>query len=348
MTRPTARFCLSALLAAMLPIAAQAQDQTSLNLYSARHYQTDQALYDGFTRATGIPVKLIEGSDAALLERLASEGKNSPADVLLLADASRLWKAEQEGVFARIRSPELEKRIPANLRGASNEQGTAWFGFSTRARVIIYNKAEIDPALVQNYADLARPELKGRLCTRSGFHPYMLSLIGSRMVHEGEAATQAWANAAVENFARKPRGGDTDQIKAVAIGECGVALSNSYYYVRLMRSDKPEDQAVITATGLIWPDQNGVGTHVNVSGGGVVATAPHKQAARKFIEYLASDEAQKHFAEGNNEWPAVPDVGIDNPALTGLGDFKVDPLPLSKVGAAQADALKLIDRAGWR
>ncbi|MEZ5653973.1 MAG: extracellular solute-binding protein [Burkholderiaceae bacterium] len=338
--------------AAVLSMLAHGQvtaaDENVLNLYSARHYQTDQALYEAFTAKTGIRVRVVEGGDAALLERIRNEGPDGPADVLLLADASRLWKAEESGLFRPIESERLRARIPAHLRGAEGPKGIAWFGFSRRARVIVYNREMIDPARVARYADLADPALRNQLCTRSGSHPYMLSLLASRLRHEGEAATEAWARGAVANFARKPRGGDTDQIRATAIGECTVALSNSYYYVRLMRSQDAADQAVVRKVGLIWPDQNGHGTHVNVSGGGVVRGAPHPEAAVAFLEFLASDAGQKHFAEANNEWPAVPGVAIDNAALETLGEFKVDTLPLAEVGAAQAQAARIIDRVGWR
>ena len=326
---------------------AAAQDKV-LNLYSARHYSTDEALYANFTKQTGIRINRIEASDEPLLERLRSEGRNSPADVLLLVDAARLWKAQIEGMFQPVKSKTLESRIPANLRAKDDGQGSEWYAFSTRARVIVYDKAKIDPALVQNYEDLARPELKGKVCTRSGAHPYMLSLIGTIAEHDGEQKAQAWASGVVANFARAPRGGDTDQIKAVASGECGVALTNTYYYVRLMRSSKPEDKEVVSRVGLVWPNQKTYGTHVNVSGGGVLKNAPNREAAVRFLEYLASDEAQAYFANGNNEWPVVKTAVAKNPELESLGSFKADALPVSSIGRSQVTASKIIDRAGWR
>ncbi|NLD70351.1 MAG: Fe(3+) ABC transporter substrate-binding protein [Limnobacter sp.] len=326
---------------------AQAQDKV-LNLYSARHYQTDDQLYGEFTKQTGIRINRIEAGDEALLERLRNEGANSPADVLLLVDAARLWKAENEGLFQPIQSKVLEERIPAHLRSKDEGKGSNWFGFSQRARIIVYNKANVDPASVQNYEDLAKPELKGKVCTRSGAHPYMLSLIGAMTEHLGEEKAEKWAEGVVANFARKPRGGDTDQVRAVAAGECGVALSNSYYVVRLMRSDKPEDRDVVSKVGIVWPNQSGVGTHVNVSGAGVARHAPNRDAAIKFLEYLASDSAQAYFANGNNEWPTVSSVKTDNPQLAELGEFKADTLPIGAIGAAQVTAAKIIDRVGWR
>ncbi|MBN9427831.1 MAG: extracellular solute-binding protein [Burkholderiales bacterium] len=326
--------------------AAGAQDKV-LNLYSARHYQADEALYSDFTKTTGIRINRIEAGDEALLERLRNEGRNSPADVLMLVDAARLWKAEEEGLFQPLKSPVLEARIPAHLRSHDSGAGSHWFSFSLRARVIVHNAA-VDGSLVRSYEDLARPELKGKVCTRSGAHPYMLSLIGAVSEHLGEPKAEQWARGVVGNFARKPRGGDTEQIKAVAAGECGVALTNTYYLVRLMRSDKADDKAAVAKLKMVWPNQNGVGTHVNVSGAGLAKHAPNRSAAIRFLEYLASDSAQVYFAVGNNEWPVVKDVKYDNPALQSLGTFKADTLPIGAVGRAQAAASRIIDRAGWR
>ncbi len=337
-----------AVLAATLGAAAPASAQQVLNLYSARHYQTDEALYADFTRQTGIRINRIEAGDEALLERIRNEGRNSPADVILLVDAARLWKAENEGLFQPVKSAVLQSRVPDYLRSKDDGQGSQWFGFSTRARVIVYNKAAIKPELVRSYEDLARPELKGQVCTRSGAHPYMLSLIGAVSEHLGEAKAEAWARGVVGNFARKPRGGDTDQIRAVATGECGVALTNTYYFVRMMRSDKAEDRDVVAKVGLVMPDQDGRGTHVNVSGAGMARYAPNRDAAVKFLEYLASDQAQTYFADGNNEWPVVKGAGAKNAALESLGPFKVDTLPIGAIGQSQLTAAKIIDRAGWR
>lgn len=337
----------AAALAATAAAPGRAQENV-LNLYSARHYQTDEALYADFTRQTGIRINRIEAGDEALLERLRSEGANSPADVVLLVDAARLWRAQVEGLFQPVKSATLEARIPATLRAKDDGKGAEWFGISTRARVIVYNKLKVDRALVQNYEDLARPELRGKVCTRSGAHPYMLSLIGAMSEHLGEAGAEQWASGVVANFARKPRGGDTDQIRAVATGECGVALTNTYYLVRLMRSDKPADREVVERIGVVWPNQKSFGTHVNVSGAAVARHAPHRETAVRFIEYLASDSAQAYFAGGNNEWPVVASVKLNNRELESLGPFKADSLPIASVGRAQVTAAKIIDRTGWR
>ena len=324
---------------------AQAQQQDKvLNLYSARHYQTDEALYEGFTKQTGIRINRIELGDEPLLQRLRSEGANSPADVVLLVDAARLWRAQIDGLFQPIQSKLLDSRIPAHLR--SND-GT-WYGFSTRARVFVYDKARVKPQDVDTYEELADPKNKGLVCTRSGSHPYMLSLIGAMSERIGEAKTEAWARGVVANMARPPRGGDTDQIRAVASGECGVALTNSYYWVRLLRSADPKDKEVVSKVGFIWPDQDGGGAHVNVSGGGVAKNAPNRAHAIAFLEYLASDTAQKYFAEGNNEWPVVKSATTSNPALASLGSFKVESVPISSVGKGQIAAQRILDRAGYR
>jgi iron(III) transport system substrate-binding protein len=328
----------------LIACAAHAQDDKVLNLYTARHYDTDEALYANFTKATGIKVNRIEAGDEALLERVRNEGANSPADVLLIVDASRLYAADQSGLFAPVKSAVLESRIPKDLRSAN---GT-WFAFSSRARVIVYDKAAVNAADVQRYEDLAAPANKGKVCTRPGSHPYMLSLVASVIAHDGEQKAEEWAKAVVGNMARPPRGGDTDQIKGVASGECGIALTNSYYYVRLMRSKKPEDRAIAEKVTLVWPNQSSWGTHMNVSGGGVLRNAPNKDAALKFLEYLASDEAQAYFANGNNEWPVVKTAVAKNPELESLGKFRADTLPIAEIATRTPAAQKLVDRAGWR
>lgn len=331
---------LTALLA-FTTLGAQAQEAV-LNLYSARHYQTDEALYSNFTKQTGIKINRIEGKEDELLERIKNEGANSPADILLTVDAARLAAAHELGLFAPVKSKSLESRIPAYLRTDD------WFSFSTRARVIVYNKAEVKAEQVQNYEDLANPALKGKLCSRSGSHPYNLSLMASVIAHQGEQKAEAWAKGLVSNFARAPKGGDTDQIKAVAAGECGVAIANSYYVARLMRSDKPADKKVMESVGVVWPNQKSSGTHINVSGGGMLKHAPNKAAAVKFLEYLASDEAQRYFADGNNEWPVVASVKVKNPALEALGPFKVDTLPVGSLAMYRAKAQIIFDRVGFR
>lgn len=315
-----------------------------LNLYSSRHYQTDESLYGNFTKAAGIKINRIEAAEDPLIARIRSEGASSPADVLVTVDAGRLWRAEQMGLFQPIDSKILGERLPANMRAANNQ----WFGFSTRARVIIYNKSMVNAADVQNYEDLANPKLKGKVCTRSGGHIYNLSLMSSLIEHWGEARAEEWARGLVANFARPPRGGDTDQITAVASGECGVAIANTYYYVRLMTSDKPDVRKQMDAVALVFPNQKSSGTHLNVSGAGVLKSAPNKDAAVRYLEYLASDAAQTYFASGNNEWPAVASAPLNNRGLEALGKFKADTLNIGAMGKNQPLAQKIFDRAGYK
>lgn len=330
---------------AALPAVAQEQ---VLNLYSARHYQTDEALYANFTKTTGIRINRVEADDAGLLNRLKTEGAASPADVILLVDAARLARAEQEGLFRPIQSAELTQRIPAVYRAATTPEGTAWFGFSTRARVIVYNKASVQRADVDTYEELADPKNKGKVCTRSGSHPYNLSLFGSMHERLGAAGLEAWLKGVVANMARAPKGGDTDQIKAVASGECQIALSNSYYLARMMLSGKPEDQAVVERVGVVMPNQDGVGTHMNIAGGAVAKHSKNLPAAQKFLEYLASDSAQAYFANGNNEWPVVATVQLNNRALDTLGNFKRETIPVAAVAANIGKVQQMLDRAEYK
>lgn len=334
---------LAALLLGLFSTVLCAQDK-ALNIYSSRHYETDEALYSEFTRQTGIRINRIEGGEDALIERISNEGERSPADVLITVDAGRLWRAEQRGLFQPVRSKVLESRIPAALRHPDG----LWFGFSARARIIAYSKERVKPDEISNYEDLADSRWKGRICTRSAGHVYNLSLISSLVNHLGEAKAEQWARAVAGNLARRPKGGDTDQLRGVAAGECDVAISNSYYYVRLMKSKKPEDRSVAERVGIIFPNQENRGTHVNVSGAGVLKHAPHRDAAVRFLEYLASDSAQRYFANGNNEWPVVPSVKVDNPQLESLGRFKTDTLNLGRIGKEQPTAQKIADRSGFK
>jgi iron(III) transport system substrate-binding protein len=322
---------------------AGAQEKV-LNLYSSRHYQTDESLYANFTKQTGIRINRIEAGEDPLIERLKNEGTSSPADVLVTVDAGRLWRAEQLGLFQPIKSKVLESRLPEHLR-ASNEQ---WFGFSARARVIVYNKGTVNPADVQNYEDLANPKLKGKVCTRSGSSVYNLSLMSALIEHWGERKAEDWAKGVVANFARSPKGGDIDQIMGVASGECGVAIANSYYYVRLLKSEKPEDKKAMQSVGLVWPNQKSFGTHINISGAGVLKSAPHRDAAIQYLEYLASDSAQSYFANGNNEWPVAKGAKPDNAVLAALGTPKMDTLNISALGRNQPLAQKIFDRVGYK
>lgn len=340
-----------ALAAALVSNAAlvSAQEQV-VNLYSARHYQTDEAMYNDFTKSTGIKVNRVDADDAGILARLKAEGTASPADVILLVDAARLYKGQVDDLFKPIKSAKLEAAIPANLRADPTPEGITWFGFSTRARVIVYDKVKIKKADVDTYEKLADPKLKGLLCTRSGAHPYNLSLFGAVTEHLGEAQAENWLKGLVANMARTPKGGDTDQIKAVASGECGVALTNSYYLARMMRSTAPEDRAMIERVGVVFPNQNSWGTHLNIAGAAVAKNTKNPANAVRFMEYLASQEAQNYFANGNNEWPAAVNVKFDNPALTAMtgGSFKSETIPISAVGKNQLKVQQMLDRVGYK
>ncbi len=344
---------IAALLTAACAFAPPAGAQSTpggkvLNLYSARHYQTDEALYENFSKATGIVINRIDADDAGLLARLKSEGTSSPADVLLLVDAARLWRGEIDGVFQPVRSKILESKIPATMRGKDGGVGSSWFGLSTRARVFVIDKATVQLGDADTYEKLGSPKNKGKVCIRSGSHPYNLSLFGAMLEHWGPVKTETWLKAVVGNLARAPKGGDTDQIRAVGSGECGIAVSNTYYVARLMRSDKAEDKALMQRVSVVFPDQAGSGTHVNIAGAAVAKNSPHRAAAIQFVEYLASDQAQRYFAEGNNEWPVVAGVKISNPALESLGSFKQETIPVSLIGMNQIKVQQMLDRVGFR
>jgi iron(III) transport system substrate-binding protein len=330
-----------------LPAAAQT---SVLNIYSARHYPGDDLLYSGFTKATGIKINRVDADDAGILQRLKAEGTASPADVILLVDAARLWRAEVDGLFAPVKSKLLDDTIPAQLRGKASAEGTPWFGFSTRARVVVYDKARVKREDVDTYEELGDAKNKGLVCTRSGSHPYNLSLFGAVTEHIGAQAAEAWLKGMVANMARSPKGGDTDQIKAVASGECGVALSNTYYIARLLRSSAPEDKAVMDKVGIVFPNQASWGTHMNIAGGAMAKNAKNPANAVKFLEYLASKEAQDYFANGNNEWPAAKGMTVNNPALQTMsgGAFKSETIPISVVGMNQVKVQQMLDRVGYK
>ncbi len=340
---------IAGLLLAAATGAASAQEQV-LNLYSARHYSTDEALYTNFTKATGIKINRVDSDDAGILARLKAEGAASPADVILLVDAARLYKGEVDGLFKPVKSKLLEDAIPAQYRGPSGAEGTPWFGFSTRARVVVYDKVKVKREDVDTYEELADARHKGKICIRSGSHPYNLSLFGSVMTHMGEHKTEQWLKGVVANLARDPKGGDTDQIKAVGAGECQIAVSNTYYIARLLRSTAPEDKALMEKVGIVFPNQQSWGTHLNIAGGAVARNSKNTAAAVKFLEYLASPEAQNYFANGNNEWPTAKGVSVANPALKAMtgGDFKAETIPLAAVGANSVKVQQMLDRVGFK
>jgi len=310
-----------------------------INIYSSRHYDTDLALYEDFTKTTGIKVNRIEADADALIERIQSEGEFSPADLFITVDAGRLWRAEEAGILAPVDSKVLAERIPANLRDPQNR----WFGLTTRARIIVYNKGKGKPAGLETYEDLADPAFKGRICMRSSSSVYNIALLASMIAHDGEAKAQSWAKGVVANFARAPQGNDMSNIEAVAAGECDISLVNTYY---LARFDTPDKRKVLDGIGIIFPNQATTGTHVNMSGAGVVKTAPNRANAVRFLEYLATDSAQRYLANGNNEYPAVKGIAPTS-AVEALGTFKADPLPAAEIGKNEARAVELYNAARW-
>jgi len=316
----------------------------TLNLYSARHYNTDEALYGNFADLTGIKINRVDAEPDPLVQRLKAEGDKSPCDVLITTDAGRIERAREMGLLQSVNSAVLAKAVPAHLRDPDN----SWFGFSKRARVIFYNKEKVTAAdAPKTYEDLADAKWKGKILIRPSGHIYNQSLVGSILAADGLEKTEAWAKAVAGNFARPPRGGDTDQIKGVAAGQAEIAVANTYYYVNLLRSKKPEDREVAAKVGVVFPNQANRGTHVNISGGAVAKHAPNKEAAVKFLEYLVSPQAQRYFAEGNSEFPVVAGVEL-SPELKSLGTFKEDQLNARVFAQNNAEALKIMDRAGWK
>ena len=314
-----------------------------VNVYSARHYDTDTALYDRFTEETGIEVRLLEGDSDQLIERIRREGAASPADVLITVDAGRLWRAETADVLQAVDSEVLRERIPDYLRHPDGY----WFGFSQRMRLIYYNKEAFDPSLISTYEDLADPQFEGQICIRSSTNVYNQSLLASMIDVHGEDGTAEWAQGLVNNLARQPQGGDTDQIRGVAAGECEIGVANHYYYVRLATSESDADREAAERVGIIFPNQDDRGVHVNVGGAGVVAGAPNRENAIRFLEFLASDEAQELFARGNHEFPVVSGVDID-PVVAEWGEIHFDDLNISVLGRNNPEAVRIADRVGWR
>ncbi|MEZ5643834.1 MAG: extracellular solute-binding protein [Burkholderiaceae bacterium] len=348
MLRPLATVLAIAAAFAATP-AVHAQEKV-LNLYSARHYQTDEAMYEAFTRSTGIKINRVDADDAGIIARLRAEGAASPADVILLVDAARLAVADSQGLFQPIKSARLDDAIPATLRAAPSAEGVTWTGFSTRARLIVYDPLRVKAEDVATYEQLADPKLKGLVCTRSGSHPYNLSLFATVVERLGDAKGEAWLKGIVDNMARAPKGGDTDQIKAVASGECGVALTNSYYAARLLKSDKADDKAVMEKVRVVFPNQGTSGTHVNIAGAAVARHAKNRENAIAFMEYLASPFAQNYFANGNNEFAAVKGMKVDNAALRAMGgdNFKAEQVPLSAVARNLTKVQQMLDRVGYK
>ena len=313
-----------------------------LNLYSSRHYDTDERLYSDFEEQTGITINRIEGNADELIARMEAEGANSPADVLLTVDTSRLERAKQAGVLQPTESEILESRIPSNLQDADNQ----WFGFSQRGRIIFYDKDDVtDPPMT--YEDLADPKYKGLICIRSSSNTYNQTLLASIITHDGEEAATAWAKGVVANMARDPQGGDTDQLRGIVSGECEIAVSNTYYFARAIRTDVEGLSSERERIGWVFPNQDGRGAHMNLSGGGVAVNAPNRENAVKFLEYLTSESAQTYFSAGNDEYPTVEGAALA-PSVEALGTFKADAVDLSEVAQALPAAQKIFNEVGWK
>ncbi len=313
-----------------------------VNLYSSRHYDTDERLYSDFTELTGITVNRIEGNADELIARMTAEGANSPADILLTVDTSRLERAKNAGVLQSIDSDVLETRIPASLQDSDNQ----WFGFSQRARIIFYDKTEVtNPPM--DYVSLADPAYEGMICHRSSTNVYSQTLLASVIENFGTEAATAWAQGVVNNFARDPQGGDTDQLRGLVSGECAISISNTYYFSRALRREVDGlDAEAMANIGWIFPAQNAEGAHMNLSGGGVAANAPNRENAILFMEYLASDQAQQYFSAGNDEYPAVPGVEL-SPSVAALGIFRPDAVDLSEVAKNVPEAQVIFNQVGW-
>ncbi len=316
-----------------------AGDAGTLTIYSSRHYDSDYALYEAFEAETGIDVEVIEADGDLLVERVKAAGDRSLADVIITVDAGRLWRAEQEDLFAPLESEVLNERIPENLRHPDG----LWYALANRARVVVYADDRVADGELTGYPSLADPAMRGRICVRSSGNVYNVSLLASLIARWGDEEAQQWAEGVTANFARDPLGGDSDQIRAVAAGECDVAIVNHYYLARLMTSE-PD---VTEGLSIFWPE-DAPGVHVNISGMGMAANAPNPELAQQFMEFAVSDDSQRLFAELTAEYPAVPTVSYDNDVLDGLGDFQADPLAATVLGENQAEAQRIFDRVGWQ
>ena len=327
---------------ALFGIAAPAFADGELNLYSSRHYDTDERLYSDFEDATGITINRIEGKADELIARMEAEGANSPADVFLTVDTVRLSRAKDMGLLQSIDSAVLEAAVPAYLQDDDN----TWFSFSQRSRILFYDANDVaNPPTT--YQDLAKPEYAGQVCIRSSSNVYTQNITAALVAHLGEEATQEWANGVVANFARAPQGGDTDQLRGIVSGECDISMSNTYYFARAIRKDVSGLSDSIDMVSWVFPNQNDIGAHMNVSGGGVATNAPNKDNAVKFLEYLASQQAQEYFSAGNDEYPAVPGIGLA-PSVAALGFFRPDTIDLSEIADNIDTAQRILNTAGWQ
>lgn len=327
------------------PVTDESSDAARVvNVYSARHYASDDAIYAAFTEQTGIAVNVVAAGGDQLIERVRADGERSPADVIITVDAARLHRAEQAGLFAETDFSDLTSTVPANL---IDPQGY-WVSMAKRARVIAYSNTRVQPGEIETYEDLADPRWRGRICVRESGNAYNQSLLASIVARSGEEAAQAWAQGIVDNMARAPQGGDITQIQGIAAGECDVAIVNHYYYALMVNSDEPVRQAAAAAVTLFFPNQETSGAHINVSGAGIAANAPHPDEARALIDFFFTDEAQRMFAELSNEIPVNADASWDNPTLDVMLPFVEDSQNVSELGDHNETAQRIFDRVGWQ
>lgn len=343
MSRIARRTCLLLAAAAVAASAPGHAREQVVNVYNSRHYGTDEILWKAFTEKTGIRVNVVEGQHDELIQRLVVEGENTPADMLITVDAGRLAFAAAKGLFQPVTTPVLEESVPPHLHHPDG----LWWGLAMRARIIVYAKDRVDPSQLRDYEDLADPRWRGRVLVRSSTNIYNISLVGSILAANGPEKTEEWCRGLVANLARPPQGGDTDQIRAVAAGVGDVAIVNSYYFARLAASEKPEDREIVEKLGVIFPNQDDRGTHVNISGAAVTRYAPHRDNAIALLEYLVSPEAQRYFADGSLEYPVNPKVE-PHPVLRSFGTFRQDTLNAARYAELADEAVKIMDRCGWR
>jgi iron(III) transport system substrate-binding protein len=343
MFRNSLRLLGVAALGAAIGLPAVVSADGEVNVYSARQENLIKPLLDDFTRDTGIQVNLLTGKADELLQRLRLEGRNSPADVLITVDAGNLHQAKEAGVLSTIESSVLNERIPENFRDVDGQ----WYGLSLRARPIMYNKAKVDPSELSTYEALTDPKWRGRICIRSSSNVYNQSMVAAMIATNGAEAASEWAEGLVANLARPPQGGDRDQIMAAAAGVCDIAIANTYYLGGMLAGDDADQRAAAEQVGVFFPNQEDRGTHVNISGAGVVVHAPNRDNGIRLIEYLTTEEAQRWYAEVNQEYPVRPEVPASE-ILRSFGDFKADSLNLSLLGQHNAEAVRVMDRAGWR
>lgn len=322
--------------------AAETDGQV-VNVYSHRHYDTDRELFEAFTEETGVEVRVVEAGADELIQRLQAEGEQTEADLLITVDAARLNRAKSMGLLQSVESQELSSRIPENLR---DDEGM-WFALTKRARIIAYHNERSDRSILSTYEALAEDAYEDLIAIRSSSNVYNQSLLASIVAHNGEAAAREWAAGVVENMARDPQGGDTDQLRAIAAGEAEYAVVNTYYIGQLLNSTDPQQREVAEQIGVFFPNQDGRGAHVNVSGAGVTRHAKNRENAIRLIEFLVSQEAQRRFAQANFEYPVVEGVDLA-PSIAEWGEFREDTLDLSELAEYNDDAVRIFDEVGWQ